>query len=126
MIQICPNCRSTFTLIDKVDILAPALQKVFCPVCKQEIWKASGWVLPKRWEVGEVVNKYLGGDTGIPEPQVFEQTIPKEAQAPVWNIKLPDFSGLAKLGEGVTGGIKTGAIIAVVLLALILIFALRR
>jgi len=122
MIQICPNCRSTFNLIDKVDIQAPSIQEIPCPVCGQKIWKSSGWVLPKRWSAGEVIKRYPA-EGAPPEPQVFGSDIPKEAQKPVWNIKLPDFSAMP---EAAVSGIKTGAAVAVVLLILILIFALRR
>ncbi len=145
MIKICPNCRSTFKLYDRIDISAPALQLIKCPVCTQEIWQPSGWVMPKRWEVGEVVNRYPKEGTP-PEPQIFESDMPKEAQKPVWNIQMPDFSAMGKGISKVTnpvgeffkqsfapetettffGGVKTGAIVVIVVLVIILIFAMSR
>ena len=120
MIEICPNCKSTFNLIDKVDISAPAIQRISCPVCNQEIWKPSGWILPKRWEVGEIIKRT---PDKIPEPQNFGSTIPKDMQKSVYNFKLPDFSAMS---ESAMTGIKIGGAVVVVIFAIVLILAMRK
>lgn len=122
MIELCSNCRSTFNLIDKVDISAPSIQKIHCPVCNQEIWKPSGWVLPKRWEVGEVIKRHPA-EGSPPEPQNFGSTIPKDMEKPVFNFKLPDFSAMS---DNALAGLKTGGVMVIVILALILIIVLMR
>lgn len=113
--EICPNCRSVYEVVGKLDFNANAISVCKCPVCTQEKWIPSGFPFPQSWTItGKVITRQP-----VTNP-------PVRLEAPKNNKPVyVDFSLLGEatsVGDKITGTIKnigTWAVIMGVLVVLV-------
>jgi len=82
--EICPNCRSVYEIVGSIDLNAPSIQVVNCPVCNQGKWIPSGLV-PYRWQVSKIITE----QPVTTSPQIISD--PTQT-APVWStFDIPNY-----------------------------------
>jgi len=108
--EICPNCRSTYSIKGTLDFGAPSLSVVTCPVCSQDKWIPSG-LWPMRWVVGEVINRQPIPGPPVPIP-------PPDQNGPVFDFEIPGQDAIVAAGRGLYN---IGIWVVVVLVLIILI-----
>jgi hypothetical protein len=112
MNKICPWCRSELELSGSVDISAPRIQQLICPVCKYILWQAAGFPLPRVWKIIGINQRY---EPPSPIPAFLQTNVPESEQQPAYQFQMPDWI------KSVTSGLGNIGIWIVVVLVLILL-----
>ncbi len=113
MIMICSWCRSKLEISGTVDISAPRIQQLACPVCKCIIWQAAGFPLPRIWKILRVTERH---EPPSPIPSFLQTAPPLAEQEPAYQFQMPDWIKSATSGLG-----NIGIWIVVVLVLILLI-----
>jgi hypothetical protein len=125
---ICPNCRSELEASGNLEVSAPSISILNCPVCGFPNWIPGGYPVPTRWAGLEVIKRNepvtLFEDLKKESPELakqFEQA-PEEAGKGIYKdfSLLPSNLDLQSLGQG---AYKIGLWVLVVLL---LVYLIRR
>jgi len=100
MEKICPWCRSKLEFSGSVNVSAPRIQQLICPVCKYILWQAAGFPLPKIWKITGIIERH---EPLSPIPAFLQTNVPESEIKPAYEFEMPAwtknaFSGLGNIG----------------------------
>jgi len=110
---ICPVCRSELEAVGNVDLKAPQISVVKCPVCGAPINIPSGFPVPYKWTSFKIIKAYkpviAWEDIKKSNPQAaaaIEKPTQENQQSIYKNTSI--VGALQESGNAIVGGIKSG------------------